>query len=101
MVFALIDIDGYHEINDALGRAGGDTMLRTIAERLKSALPPGAVLGRFQDDEFAAIVASEDAQIAHAARRQNFGVARRADLHGSAMADQRRHRVGAVARRTG
>ena len=64
VVFALIDIDGYDDVNDALGRAGGDTMLRAIAERLKSALPPGAVLGRFQDDEFAAIVASGDAHIA-------------------------------------
>jgi diguanylate cyclase (GGDEF)-like protein len=64
VVFALIDIDSYHEVNDALGRAGGDTLLQAIAERLKSALHPGAVLGRFQDDEFAAIVASEDAQLA-------------------------------------
>ena len=64
VVLALIDIDGYHEINDALGRAGGDTMLSAIAERLKAALPPGAALGRFQDDEFAAIVTSDDAQIA-------------------------------------
>ena len=64
VAFALIDIDGFHDINDTLGRAGGDIMLDAIAERLKSALPPGAVLGRFQDDEFAAIVASDDAQIA-------------------------------------
>ncbi|MGC1778870.1 MAG: bifunctional diguanylate cyclase/phosphodiesterase [Xanthobacteraceae bacterium] len=64
VVFALIDLDGYREINDALGRAGGDTVLCAIVERLKSALPPGAVLGRFQDDEFAAIVAGEDTQIA-------------------------------------
>ncbi|MGB7035530.1 MAG: bifunctional diguanylate cyclase/phosphodiesterase [Xanthobacteraceae bacterium] len=64
VVFALIDIDSYREINDVLGRAGGDTMLCAIVERLKSALPPGAVLGRFQDDEFAAIVAGEDPQIA-------------------------------------
>ncbi|MFZ1922220.1 MAG: bifunctional diguanylate cyclase/phosphodiesterase [Xanthobacteraceae bacterium] len=64
VVFALIDIDGYREINDVLGRAGGDTMLCAIVERLKSALPPGAVLGRFQDNEFAAIVAGEAPQIA-------------------------------------
>ena len=64
VVFALIDIDGYREINDALGRAGGDTMLRAIVERLKAALPPGAVLGRFQDDEFAAIVVGADGEIA-------------------------------------
>ncbi len=28
-------------------------MLRSIAERLKSALPAGAPFGRFEDDEFA------------------------------------------------
>ena len=62
--FALIDIDGFHDINDALGRSGGDTMLRNIADRLKSALPPGAVLGRFEDDEFAVVVSSDDAGVA-------------------------------------
>ncbi|HEX4041648.1 MAG TPA: bifunctional diguanylate cyclase/phosphodiesterase [Xanthobacteraceae bacterium] len=64
VVFALIDIDTFREINDALGHAGGDTMLCAIAERLKSALPPGAVLGRFQDDEFAAIAAGENTELA-------------------------------------
>jgi diguanylate cyclase (GGDEF)-like protein len=64
VVFALIDIDGYCEVNDALGRGGGDIMLRNITERLRSALPAGAVLGRFQDDEFAAIVVGEDPHLA-------------------------------------
>ena len=57
VAFALIDIDGFRDINDTLGRAGGDTMLGNIAERLKSALPPGAMFGRFDDDEFAVVVA--------------------------------------------
>ena len=60
----MIDIDGFHDINDTLGRAGGDTMLCNIAERLKSALPPGAMFGRFDDDGFAVVVASDDAQLA-------------------------------------
>jgi len=63
VIFALIDIDGYHDINDTLGRAGGDTMLCSIAERLKAALPPGAIFGRFEDDEFAVVVAGDDARI--------------------------------------
>ena len=62
--FALLDIDGCHDITDTLGRAGGDIMLRSIAERLKSALPAGASLGRFEDDEFAVIAASDDPRIA-------------------------------------
>ncbi len=66
VAFALIDIDGFHDVNDTLGRAGGDTMLCSIAERLKAALPPGALFGRFEDDEFAAIVTGDDAGIAAA-----------------------------------
>jgi diguanylate cyclase (GGDEF)-like protein len=64
VAFALIDIDGFHEINDTLGRAGGDPMLKTIGERLRSNLPAGARFGRFDDDEFAVIVESDDASIA-------------------------------------
>ncbi len=65
VAFALIDIDGFHDINDTLGRAGGDTMLCSITERFKSALPPGAIFGRFDDDGFAVVVASDDAQLAN------------------------------------
>jgi diguanylate cyclase (GGDEF)-like protein len=66
VAFALIDIDGFHDVNDTLGRAGGDTMLCRIAERLKAALPPGALFGRFDDDAFAAIVTGDDAGVAAA-----------------------------------
>jgi len=62
--FALLDIDGFHDVNDTLGRAGGDIVLGAIAERLKSALPPGALLGRFDDDGFAVVAASDDAGLA-------------------------------------
>jgi diguanylate cyclase (GGDEF)-like protein len=64
VVFALLDIDGFHDINDVLGWAGGDTMLIGIVERIKAALPEGAVFGRHQDDEFAVIVAGGDAKTA-------------------------------------
>jgi diguanylate cyclase (GGDEF)-like protein len=64
VAFALIDIDGFDDIADTLGRAGGDTMLVNIAERLKSALPTGALFGRFDDDQFAVIVANENARTA-------------------------------------
>ena len=64
VVFALLDIDGFHDINDMLGWAGGDTMLVSIVERLKAGLPDGAVFGRFQDDEFAIIVGGGNGQTA-------------------------------------
>jgi diguanylate cyclase (GGDEF)-like protein len=64
VVFALIDIDSFHDINDTLGRAGGDIMLVTITERLKSALPAAALFGRFEDDQFAVVMASENGRTA-------------------------------------
>ncbi len=64
VVFALLDIDGFQDINDMLGWAGGDTMLVSIAERFKAWLPDGALFGRFQDDEFAIVVSGESAQSA-------------------------------------
>jgi diguanylate cyclase (GGDEF)-like protein len=61
VAFALVDPDGFREVNDTLGRAGGDAVLLRIAERLKAGLPAGALLGRFEDDEFAIIVSGDDA----------------------------------------
>ena len=56
VVFALIDLDAFREIDDTLGRGGGDAVLVAIAEHLRAGLPAGALLGRFEDDEFAVIV---------------------------------------------
>jgi diguanylate cyclase (GGDEF)-like protein len=64
VVFVLFDIDGFDDINDMLGWAGGDTMLVSIVERLQVWLPDGAIFGRYQDDEFAVIVDSATAQTA-------------------------------------
>jgi diguanylate cyclase (GGDEF)-like protein len=60
VVLARVDIDGFREVNDALGRAGGDALLTSIAAHLKAGLPPGAILGRFEEDEFAVIVEGDD-----------------------------------------
>ena len=64
VIFALLDIDSFHEINDSLGWAGGDMMLVSIVERIKAWLPDGAVFGRVQDDEFAVLVDGGNAESA-------------------------------------
>ncbi len=64
VAFALLDLDSFHEVNDTLGRAGGDAMIVAVAERLRRHLPAGASLGRFDDDEFAVIVRGEGASAA-------------------------------------
>jgi diguanylate cyclase (GGDEF)-like protein len=60
VIFALIDLDGFREVNDTLGRAGGDAVLVSIAEHLQAGSLPGATLGRFEQDEFAVIVSGDD-----------------------------------------
>ena len=66
VVLALVDLDGFREVNDTHGRSGGDALLKNIAERLQTGLPAGAQFGRFDDDEFAVIMSSDDTQTASA-----------------------------------
>jgi diguanylate cyclase (GGDEF)-like protein len=60
VVLARIDLDAFREVNEKLGREGGDAMLMQIAEQLKAGLPPGTLLGRFEDDEFAVVMTCAD-----------------------------------------
>ena len=64
VVLALVDLDGFREVNDTHGRSGGDALLKNIAERLQTGLPEGVQFGRFDDDEFAVIMSSGDTQTA-------------------------------------
>jgi len=64
VAFALIDLDGFREVNDTLGRAGGDAVLMNVAEHLLAGLPAGALFGRFEEDEFAVIMSSDDRRTA-------------------------------------
>lgn len=47
-----IDLDKFKDINDTLGHAIGDDLLRVIGARLKILLPNDAMLCRFGGDEF-------------------------------------------------
>ena len=50
----LLDLDLLKVVNDSLGHAVGDDILRVVAERLVEAAPDGSV-GRFGGDEFVVI----------------------------------------------
>ena len=52
----LIDIDDFKNVNDSLGHAAGDALLREFAARMVKCLRPGDVVGRLGGDEFAVIV---------------------------------------------
>lgn len=62
LTLAFIDLDDMKRVNDELGHAKGDEMLRTLATSVLSSIRESDVFGRVGGDEFALILPDTDEQ---------------------------------------
>ncbi len=51
-----IDLDNFKVVNDSLGHAAGDRILREVASRITASLGDGEYAARFGEDEFVVLV---------------------------------------------
>jgi two-component system cell cycle response regulator len=62
----MIDVDHFKRVNDTLGHAGGDAVLRQVAQRLHQRVRLEDVVGRWGGEEFVVLSGATDATAAEA-----------------------------------
>ena len=75
LAIAQLDLDSFKEVNDTLGHAAGDAVLRSLERTLSGSLPDNAIVSRLGGDEYAVALpdmTAESALILLEEIRQHF-----------------------------
>ena len=78
-----LGLDQFKLINDALGHASGDELLRKLGARLRGALPDAILLARMGGDEFVALVPRASTQLQDVLERISDGVRQPIEVQGT------------------
>lgn len=68
LIVYMLDLDGFKDVNDTLGHAAGDTLLKEVSKRLVRLVSTGDLIARLGGDEFAIVQAGSPDQRERAIR---------------------------------
>lgn len=78
----ILDLDGFKDINDGLGHATGDDLLRALGARLAREARAGTLIGRIGGDEFAVLTDDSGGAAEDVAQRLLVAIRRPYELQG-------------------